>query len=81
MWLAVAVWDPVLHLKLLLGGMDLGQELDEIKKNHFSHCFICSGDLLQRAWQACGSSIISSFLETVLACQKWQILIFCNHGL
>lgn len=71
MWLAVAVWDPVLHLKLMLVGMDLGQEVDEIKKeNNFSHCFICSGDLLQRAWQASDSSIISSFLETVLTCQK-----------
>lgn len=39
MWLAVAVWDPVLHLKLLLGGMDLGQELDEIKKKSFLTLF------------------------------------------
>lgn len=30
MWLVVL--DPVPHLKLLLGRMDLGQEVDEIKK-------------------------------------------------
>lgn len=32
MWLAVAVWLPVPHLKLLLGVMDLGQEANEMKK-------------------------------------------------
>lgn len=38
MWLAVVVLDPVPQLKLLLGGMDLGQEVGEIKKGkNISH--------------------------------------------